>query len=68
MILDKNDKNYWQTVWKRQRFLDMFLQHMYAEGHMSWAEILDYMGSGDFRKDVLNVLFDVAYYMYEDKK
>lgn len=58
--LDKNDKDYHQVMWKRERLLEKFWTRIYAEGDMSWQEIFDYMNSGDFAKDVTRDLFNIA--------
>lgn len=55
--LNKNDKDYWQTVWKRQQFLDMFWERMYKDGSMSWLELFAYLESGDFKKDVIQDIY-----------
>ena len=57
--LNKKDNDYWQIKWKRQKFLDMFWERMYAEGNMSWQEIFDYVNSGDFTKDVTRDVFNI---------
>lgn len=58
--LNKDDKDYHQIMGKRKKLLDMFWKHVYVEGDMSWQEIFDYMNSGDFTKDVLQDVFNVA--------
>lgn len=58
--LDVNDKNYWQTMWKRKRFLNMVWDRIYIDNDMSWSEIFDYVDSGDFTTDVTTDIFRVA--------
>ena len=58
--LDENDKNYWQMMRKRKRFLDMFWNNVYVNCDMSWNEIFDYINSGDFTIDVCNDIFTWA--------
>lgn len=58
--LNEKDKDYHQVIWKREKLLEKFWKHVYTEGDMSWQEIFDYMNSGDFAKDVMRDLFNIA--------
>jgi len=58
--LDKKDKDYHQIMCKREKLLDKFWERVYIDGDMSWQEIFDYMNSGDFTKDVVRDLFNIA--------
>lgn len=58
--LDKNDKNYWQMMGKRQRFADLIWERVYIDADMSWIEIFDYVNSGDFTTDILTTIFSIA--------
>lgn len=58
--LDKNDKNYWQIMWKRRRFVDFMWERVYIDADMSWTEIFDYVNSVDFTMDILTDIFSIA--------
>ena len=58
------DKNYWLHRWYERRFLN-YIWEKYPDGEWSWKDVMNYVKSERFQKDLFSDLIAISQSMNE---